>query len=74
MAWQCNWRVTCECCKTLGPVARESAKAEAKAVRKGWLQGNFYGMALHLCPTCVAKGLPDWWPDATGWERFHWEG
>lgn len=73
MAWQCSWRITCERCKALGPLARESAVAEAKAIRKGWLRGQCYGMALHLCPTCVAKGLPDWWPDATGWERFHWE-
>lgn len=72
MAWRVSWQVKCERCKELGPRAHDSHQAESKAIKKGWLVGNSWGMALHLCPACVALGLPEWWPDATG-KDFHWE-
>lgn len=72
MAWRVSWQVECDRCKKLGPPARESHKAEEKATKKGWEWGHCYGMSMHLCPECVALGLPDWWPDATG-KQFHWE-
>lgn len=73
MSWKCTWRVRCERCHALGPLAESSSKvAEDKAVSVGWKKGQCYGMALHLCPACVAEGLPDWWPDGTG-VVFHWE-
>ena len=72
MGWQCSWRVNCERCKALGPAKRNSLDAEKKAIAKGWQKGHCYGMALHLCPACVATGLPDWWPDSTGMS-FIWE-
>ncbi len=72
MAWRKRWQARCERCDALGPADVRSRGAEKKAVAAGWLLGRCYGMALHLCPACVALGLPDWWPDSTGLD-FHWE-
>lgn len=72
MGWQVSWRCVCERCKAAGPLARASVKAEAKAALAGWEVGHFHGCHLHLCPACVAKGLPEGWPDATELQ-FHWE-
>lgn len=72
MAWKVSWRVRCERCNALGPPADLSAEAERKAIQDNWLKGQAWGMALHLCPECVALGLPDWWPDATSL-AFRWK-
>lgn len=72
MGWRCMRAVTCERCDKVGPQREKSDDAEKAAIAKGWLRGQCYGMALHLCPECVAAGLPDWWPDSTGM-KFIWE-
>lgn len=67
MAWRCDWRVRCDAegCGAVGPARRQSVAAEEAAVRAGWLRGTVphHGIVVHLCPCCVVKGLPDWWPD-----------
>lgn len=71
MGWQCVWSVTCEQCHKVGPSDHVQEKAEKRALSAGWIRGQCYGLALHLCPEC-ARELPDWWPDSTGM-NFHWE-
>lgn len=72
MGWKVSWQVKCEACDFLGPRHANSLKAEAKAKKAGWVIGQAYGMAMHLCPVCANKPRPEWWPDATG-TRFNWE-
>ena len=72
MGWRTSWRVICEQCSCAGPLRNNSSAAEQAAVKKGWLRGQVYGMAMHLCPACRAGTWPEWWPDESGL-CIHWE-
>lgn len=72
MGWKVSWQVVCEMCKLTGPSHTDSRLAEGRARDRGWVRGQVYGMAMHLCPDCAAKERPEWWPDESGM-RFHWE-
>lgn len=71
MSYEHLTRLVCDGCKTRGQAV--PAHEPDPRPGRGWLTGNVYGTAVHLCPHCAAKPLPDWWPDSTGM-RFHWEG
>lgn len=61
MGWRVEWRTTCDQCCERGPRGpeQESAAAEKRAVRAGWLAWEgFYGR-FHACPACRGRLIPE---------------
>ena len=67
MSVEVCFRLKCDLCSALKTAQGTYATARSQA--KGWLEADTHeGILLHLCPACVKRPRPSWWPQEEGVE------